>query len=74
MFETDRYKLVVDEDALSPCQLFDLREDPAEDRDLLPDPLAAPVADEIMETHVRPFFRKPPARPHPSLFTGGYDT
>ncbi|MGA2930774.1 MAG: sulfatase-like hydrolase/transferase [Acidimicrobiales bacterium] len=73
VFETDRYKLVVDEDAVTPCQLFDLHEDPSEDTDLLPDPLMAPVAEEIMETHVRPFFRIPPARPHPSLFTGGYD-
>jgi arylsulfatase len=72
-FETDRYKLVVDEDALAPCQLFDLSEDPAEDHDLLPDPMAGPVVDEIMETHVRPFFRTPPARPIPSFFTGGYD-
>ena len=72
-FETDRYKLIVDEDALAPCQLFDLREDPAEDHDLLPDPLAATVVEELMETRVRPFFRTPPARPHPSLFTGGYD-
>ena len=40
-FETDRYKLVVDEDAVAPCQLFDLSEDPAEDHDLLPDPEAA---------------------------------
>ena len=38
-FETGRYKLVVDEDALAPCQLFDLLEDPAEDHDLLADPL-----------------------------------
>ena len=30
-FETDRHKLVVDEDAVTPCQLFDLHEDPAED-------------------------------------------
>jgi arylsulfatase len=72
-FETERYKLVVDEDALAPCQLFDLSEDAAEDHDLLPDPLAAPVVEEIMETHVRPFFRTPPARPIPSIFTGGYD-
>ena len=72
-FETDRYKLVVDEDAVAPCQLFDLHEDPAEDHDLLPDPLSAAVVDELMETHVRPFFRTAPARPHPSLFTGGYD-
>jgi choline-sulfatase len=73
-FETERYKLVVDEDALEPCQLFDLSEDAAEDDNLLPDPAAGPVVDEIMETHVRPFFRTPPARPIPSIFTGGYDT
>ena len=68
-----RYKLVVDEDAMIPCQLFDLSEDPAEDHDLLPDPEAGPVVEEIMETHVRPFFRTAPARPIPSFFTGGYD-
>jgi arylsulfatase A-like enzyme len=73
-FETARYKLVVDEDALEPCQLFDLSEDAAEDHDLLPDPAEAPVVEEIMETHVRPFFQTPPARPIPSIFTGGYDT
>jgi len=72
-FETERYKLVVDEDAVAPCQLFDLLEDAAEDHDLLPDPAAAPVVEELMETHVRPFFRTPPARPIPSIFTGGYD-
>jgi choline-sulfatase len=72
-FETDRYKLVVDEDALTPCQLFDLTEDPAEDHSLLPDPATAAIVDEIMETHVRPFFRTAPARPIPSFFTGGYD-
>ena len=32
-------------------------EDAAEDHDLLPDPTAGPVVEEIMETHVRPFFR-----------------
>ena len=64
---------MVDEDAVAPCQLFDLHEDPAEDHDLLPDPLSAAVVDELMETRVRPFFRTGPARPHPSLFTGGYD-
>ena len=72
-FETPRYKLVVDEDAVAPCQLFDLAEDPAEDHNLLPDPAAAPVVEEMMETHVRPFFRTAPARPIPSFFTGGYD-
>ena len=37
MFETERYKLVVDEDALTACQLFDLVDDPCEDDNLLPD-------------------------------------
>ena len=58
---------------LAPCQLFDLSEDPAEDHNLLPDPAAAPIVEEIMETHVRPFFQMAPARPIPSFFTGGYD-
>ena len=74
VFETARHKLVVDEDAMAPCQLFDLAEDPAEDVDLLGDPLAAGVVDELMETHVRPFFRTPPARPHASILTGGRDS
>ncbi len=73
-FETERYKLVVDEDALAPCQLFDLSEDAPEDHNLLGDPSVAPVVEELMETHVRPFFETPPARPIPSFFTGGYDT
>jgi choline-sulfatase len=69
VFETERHKLVVDEDACAPCQLFDLLEDPAEDHDLVRDPVSADVVGELMETYVRPFFRTPPARPHPSLFT-----
>ena len=73
VFETERHKLVVDEDALSPCQLFDLTEDPWEDHNLVGDPDARALVDELMELHVRPFFRTPPARPHPSMFTGGYD-
>ena len=73
VFETERHKLVVDEDALSSCQLFDLTEDPWEDHNLVGDPDARALVDELMELHVRPFFRTPPARPHPSMFTGGYD-
>jgi arylsulfatase A-like enzyme len=68
-FETDRHKLVVDEDAGTPCQLFDLVEDPNEDTNLLADPEHKPVIDELMETRVRPFLATPPARPHPSIFT-----
>jgi choline-sulfatase len=70
-FETDRHKLVVDEDAVAACQLFDLIEDPSEDHNLASDPDCAPVVEELMEVHVRPFFASPPARPHPSIFTGG---
>ncbi len=69
-FETEHYKLVVDEDACAPCQLFDLHDDPDEDHDLLPDPGARGAVEELMETVVRPFFSTPPARPHPSVFTG----
>lgn len=65
-FETDRYKLVVDEDALTPCQLFDLHDDPVEDENLVADPQSAGVIDELMETHVRPFLATPAFRPHPS--------
>jgi choline-sulfatase len=69
-FETAQHKLVVDEDACTPCQLFDVGADPAEDHDLLADPHAAPVVEEIMETYVRPFLRITPTRPHRSPFTG----
>jgi arylsulfatase A-like enzyme len=68
-FETNDYKLIVDEDAQVPCQLFNLKDDPNEDSDLLPDPHSKSAVDEIMENHVADFFRTPPSRPHPSLFT-----
>jgi len=68
-FETERYKIVVDEDACTPCQLFDLHDDPDEDHNLVADPHARPVIDELMESYVRPFFITPPARPHESVFT-----
>jgi choline-sulfatase len=68
-FATDQYKLVVDEDACSPCQLFDLRADPEEDENRLLDPECAGVVTEIMETIVRPFLAVAPVRPHASPFT-----
>jgi arylsulfatase A-like enzyme len=67
--ETDQFKIVVDEDACSPCQLFNLNDDPTEDHDLLPDPSLKPTVDWLMETYVQPFFRVAPARPHASPFT-----
>jgi choline-sulfatase len=72
-FQTEQYKLVVDEDAGTPCQLFDLCDDPGEDDNRLADPELAPVVAELMETSVRPFLATPPARPHASLFTPATD-
>jgi choline-sulfatase len=68
-FVTDRWKLVVDEDACEPCQLFDLDADAAEDETRLADPQCREAIDELMGTVVRPFLASPPARPHASLFT-----
>jgi arylsulfatase A-like enzyme len=68
-FQTDRYKLVVDEDACTPCQLFDVVADPEEDNNLLTHPDSRDVVDELMHMHVRPFFSTAPARPHESIFT-----
>jgi choline-sulfatase len=68
-FMTEEYKLVVDEDALEPCQLFSLEDDPNEDDDRLGDPTCQATIECLMETVVRPFLRTPPARPHPSIFT-----
>lgn len=69
-FETERYRLVVDEDASTPCRLFDLHDDPAEDHDLVADPRHGAVLDELMGTIARPFLAVAPARPHASPFTG----
>ncbi len=69
-FITEQNKLVVDEDALAPCQLFDRQADPLEDHNLVADPEAKHVVDELMETYVRPFLATAPKRPHASPFTG----
>ncbi len=69
-FETERYKLVVDEDAGSPCQLFDLHDDPNEDENRLADPECAGVVEELMGSTVLPFLATTPVRPHKSPFTG----
>ncbi len=69
-FETERYRLVVDEDSSTPCRLFDLQHDPAEDYDLVGEAQHAPVLEELMDTIVRPFLAVRPARPHASPFTG----
>ena len=67
-FETEQYKLVVDEDRMRPCQLFDLHADPTEDVNLVANPDAADALDELMGTVVAPFLAATPYRPHPSPF------
>jgi len=68
-FDTGAHKLVVDEDSLRPCALFDRVEDPAEDVNVVADPAYAAVVEAVMTTHVRPFLATPPARPYASPFT-----
>lgn len=68
LFETDRYKLVVWEDDITPVALFDTEQDPLEDQNLIDDPMYAPVIEEMMTLHARPFLATPPERPHRSLF------
>ena len=69
-FETDRFKLIVDEDALEPCQLFERTEDPDEDHNRVADPELAGVVEQMMEEHVRPFLATPARRDQASPFTG----
>jgi arylsulfatase A-like enzyme len=69
-FETHDVKLVLDEDAHAPCQLFDLTADPSEDINLLDDPAYKDTLEEMMTTVVQPFLATAPARPHRSPFTG----
>jgi arylsulfatase len=70
LFETARFKLVVDEDTLAPCQLFDLQDDPHEDHNRVVDPECAGALEALMEEHVRPFFATPPLRTVASPFSG----
>src|SRR5262249_22230232 len=68
-FETERYKLVIDEDAMAPAQLFDRVNDPNEDDNLVADADGATVVGQMMDEIVKPFFATPPARNVPSFFT-----
>ncbi len=67
-FETDDHRLVIDEDARTPCQLFDHAVDPAEDDNLVGEPGSAALLEHLMDTWARPFLTIPPQRPHPSPF------
>ena len=59
---------MVDEDTLTPVQLFDRKEDPLEDHNLVADPDLKDTIEAIVDEHVRPFLETPPKRPHQSLF------
>lgn len=67
-FETDDYKLVVDEDTLTPVQLFDRSEDPLEDHNLVADTGLADTIEAMIDEHARPFLAVRPKRPHASMF------
>lgn len=66
MFRTDQHKLVVYEETKAPLQLFDLREDPDEDHNVLGEPGYAGVVEGMMTQHVLPFLSIQPRRPGPS--------
>ena len=67
-FETDRHRLVVDEDMQTACQLFDLETDPTEDDNLVGVLDHADVMDQLMRDVAAPFLATPANRPHPSPF------
>jgi len=55
MWRTQRYKLVAYEPDCQPAQLFDLADDPAEERNLVASRAHRLVLEELMDSHVRPF-------------------
>jgi arylsulfatase A-like enzyme len=67
-FETDRYRLIVDEDRRTACQLFDLELDPVEDDNLVGMAAQRDVLDLLMREVALPFLATPAQRPHPSPF------
>lgn len=58
--ETDSHKLVIDEDTLTPVQLFNRSNDQLEDHNLVADPEQAGTIEALLDEHVRPFWRLHP--------------
>jgi hypothetical protein len=54
-FITDRHKLIVWEETRAPVALFDLRDDPSEDRNVVADAGYAAVREDLMRRHAIPF-------------------
>jgi arylsulfatase len=61
MFAGPRFKLVIDEATVDPCQLFDLEDDPNENRNLVWDAGYTVTRDEMLDAYVRPFYATQPA-------------
>lgn len=55
---TDRYKYVVERDTGTPCALFDLAEDPAEDVNLAASPDHEPLRRQLHEERLAPFLAR----------------
>lgn len=70
MVRTDRHKLVFHEDSLTPAQLFDLEADPTEDHNLVQEPSAGAVLEELLESRARPFLAGGRNVPGPSILDG----
>lgn len=68
MVRSFSHKLVFHEDTLEPAQLFDLSEDPAEDRNLVEDPVARDVLDDLLETRVRSYLAGGRLKAGPGVF------
>ncbi len=68
MVRSASHKLVFHEDSLQPSQLFDLLEDPTEDRNLVADPSARDVLGELLDTHARAFLANGRRKPGPGVF------
>jgi len=60
MWRTERYKLVVHEQEQLPVQLFDLLEDPDEERNQVDDPGHKAALADLMRTYVQPFLAAAP--------------
>lgn len=69
MARTATHKIAFHEDSLAPAQLFDLAADPVEDHNILAD--EPDLAEELMETHVRPFLAG--GRSTPNDYAGIFD-
>lgn len=65
IWRTDSYKLVINEQDHQPLQLFDLAEDPEEDRNCVSDPAYRSVLADLRSEYVEPFLAVPPVRPGP---------